>query len=60
MDMYAAETLIYVCHQDVNVIEKKPDKDLQNLSNWLGNNLMNVNVSKTKFMLLGTPAKTSK
>ena len=60
VDMYADDTLIYVCHKDVNVIEKKLNEDLQNLSNWLVNNHMKVNVNKTKVMLLGTPAKTSK
>ena len=44
--MYADDTLIYVCHNDVNVIEKKVNEDLQNLSNWLVNNHMKVNVNK--------------
>ena len=60
VDMYADDTLVYVCHKDVNVIEKKLNEDLQNLSNWLVKNYMKVNVNKTKIMLLGTPAKTSK
>ena len=60
MDMYADDTLIYACHKGVNVIEKKLNEDLQNLSNWLVNNHMKVNVNKTKVMLLGTLAKTSK
>ena len=60
VDMYANDTLIYVCHKDVNVIEKKLNEDLHNLSIWLVNNHMKVNVSKTKVMLLGTIAKTSK
>ena len=58
--MYTDDTLIYVCHKKVNVIEKKLNEDLQNLSNWLVNNHMRVNVNKTKVMLFGTPAKTSK
>ena len=50
VDMYADDTLIYVCHKDTNVIEKKLNEDLHNLSIWLVNNHINVNVSKTKVM----------
>ena len=60
VDIYADDTLIYVYHKDVNVIEKKLNEDLHNLSIWLVNNHMKVNVNKTKVMLLGTTAKTSK
>lgn len=57
VDMYADDTLIYVCDKDVNVIEKCLNDDLKCISNWLQNNLMKANVSKTKLMILGTPAK---
>ena len=60
VDMYADDTLMYVCHKDVNVIEKCLNEDLVSLSKWLDNSLMKANVSKTKVMLLGTPARTSK
>ena len=57
--MYADDTLIYCCHEDVNFIEKCLYEDLASLSKWLDDNLMKVNVSKTKIMLLGTPVKTN-
>ena len=59
VDMYADDTLIYVCDKDVNVIENRLNEDINILCKWLENNLMKANVSKTKFMLLGTPVKTS-
>ena len=60
VDMYADDTLIYMCHEDPNVIAKCLNEDLASLSKWLDDNLMKANVSKTKIMLLGTPTKTSK
>ena len=42
------------------LIEHHLNEDLKSLANWLDNNLMKTNVSKTKVMLLGTPAKISK
>ncbi len=60
VDMYADDTLIYVSNKDVNVIEKCLNEDLVSLGKWLDDNLMKVNVSKTKVMLLGTTSKTSK
>ncbi len=60
VDMYADNTLIYVSNKDVNVIEKYLNEDLVSLGKWLDDNLMKVNVSKTKVMLLGTTCKTSK
>ena len=48
VDMYADDTLIYVCYKDINENEKKLNEDLQNPSIWLINNHMKVNVSKTK------------
>ena len=60
VDMYADDTLIYFCHNDVKTIETCLTDDLASLSKWLDDNLMKVNVSKTKVMLLGTSARTSK
>ena len=60
VDMYADDTLIYVCHKDINVIENCLNEDLVSVGRWLDDKLMKANVSKTKIMILGTPAKTSK
>ena len=58
IDMYADDTLMYVCHEDISTIENYLNEDLKSLNTWLSDNLMKVNVSKTKIMLLGTPSKT--
>ncbi len=60
VDMYADDTLMYVSHDDINVIEKCLNEDLESLAIWLDNNRMKANVSKTKIMLLGTPNKICK
>ena len=59
VDMYADDTLLYVSHEDVKMIEKYLNEDLESLSKWLDKNHMKANVSKTKVMLLGTSNKTS-
>ena len=60
IDMYADDTLIYVCHNDIDVIEKCLNEDLASLSKWLDRNVMKANVSKTKTMILGTPPRISR
>ena len=59
VDMYADDTLIYVSHNNVDLIEKYLNEDLECLTKWLENNRMKANVNKTKVMLLGTPNRTS-
>ena len=60
IDMYADDTLIYVCHNDIDVIEKCLKEDLPSFSIWLDRNLMKANVSKTKTMILGTSTRISR
>ena len=60
IDMYADDTLIYVCHNDIDVIEKCLNEDLASLSKCLDRNVMKANVSKTKTMILGTPPRISR
>ena len=55
--MYADDTLIYVRHNDIDVIEKCLNEDLASLSKWLDRNVMKANVSKTKTMILGTSTR---
>ena len=59
-DMYADDTLIYVCHIDIDVIEKCLNEDFTSLSKWLDRNLMKANVSKSKTMILGTSTGISR
>ena len=49
VDMYT-DTLIYVCHKDIN--EKCLNEDLVSVSSWLDDNLMKANVNKTKVFLV--------
>ena len=58
--MYADDTLIYVCHNDIDVIEKFLNEDLVSLSKWLDRNVMKANVSKTKTMILGTSTRINR
>ena len=60
IDIYADDTLIYICHNDIDVIEKCLNEDLASFSKWLDRNLMKVNVSKTKTMILGTSTRISR
>ena len=60
VDMYADDTLIYVCHNDIDVIEKCLNEDLASLSKWLDRNVMKANVSKTKTMILGTSTRINR
>ena len=45
---------------DIDVIEKSLNEDLASLSKWLDRNVMKVNVSKTKTMILGTSTRNSR
>ena len=60
IDMYADDTLIYVCNKEVSTIKNLLNDDLIALSKLLTDNEMKANVKKTKVMLLGTPIKTSR
>ena len=60
IDMYADDTLICVCLDDIVVIEKFLNEDLASLSSWLDMNLVKGNVSKSKTMVLGTSTRISK
>ena len=44
----------------LKLLKKCLNDDLVSLGKWLDDNLMKANVSKTKVMLLGTSARTSK
>jgi len=48
VDMYADDTLIYVCNKDVKTIEKCLNEDLSTLCKWFDKHLMKANASKPK------------
>ena len=55
IDMYADDTLVYMCGKDPNEIANSLNDDLKALNTWFKDNLMKVNADKTKVMFLGTP-----
>ena len=55
--MYADDTLLYFHGTDLNTIQRALNNDLKQLAAWLLLNQMEVNVSKTKVMLLSSTAR---
>ena len=53
---YADDTVIFTAAKDFNEIEQSLNKDINNLSKWLCDNelIMNLKVGKTEAMLFGT------
>ena len=60
IDMYADDTLIYVCYNDIAVIEKCLNEDLASLTKWLNMNLMKANVSKLRQWLWELPLEVAR
>jgi len=54
VELYADDTLIFFAGKSVSEIESRLSSDLDRLISWNGSNLLTVNVSKTKIMLIGT------
>jgi len=57
IEMYADDTLLYFHGTDLNTIERVLNNDLKQFTTWLHINQMNVNVSKTKVMVLSSVAR---
>ena len=60
IDLYADDTTIQSADKDINNIEKKLNKDLENINNWLVKNRLILNAKKTVCMLIGTHQRLSK
>ncbi len=52
--LYAGDTLLLFAHKDLNVIKQVLESDLANVTFWLKENKLYLNVSKTKWTLFGT------
>lgn len=50
--MFADDTIIYYSSKNSYEIEKNINKDLINLTQWLKDNMISLNVAKTKFVLI--------
>ncbi|KAL9986631.1 hypothetical protein ACROYT_G000802 [Oculina patagonica] len=57
--MYADETVLFHSSRDVHAIEKALSSDLEVVENWLGDNSLFLNKTKTERVLFGTAARLS-
>ena len=48
---YADDTTIYASGNNLKLIYKKVNKDIDNLNNWFKSNSLTLNVAKTKYMI---------
>ena len=59
MALYADDTVIYFSSLCVTKIEHFINKDLSKFSSWFSTNRLTLNISKSKFILIGGPHKIS-
>ena len=57
--MYADDTHITYANTDLHSIQSSLTCDLNNIHNWLLCNKLNLNTTKTEFMLIGPRQKLS-
>jgi hypothetical protein len=55
--MYADDTVLFCSGSDVSTIEKILNDELNLIADWLRENSLFVNVTKTESMLFGTAAR---
>ena len=55
--LYADDSTAYVFGQDLKAIEEKLNVDARNISKWCSENKLDINVQKTKCMLITTPQR---
>ena len=52
--LYADDITVYVAHKCSNVVTGYLNEDLDRIANWVEKNELRINISKTKFMAIGT------
>jgi len=57
--LYADDTVIYFSSSCATEIEHFLNEDLPKLSSWFSTNRLTLNISKSKFILIGSPNKIS-
>ena len=57
--LYADDTVMHISSSSVSVIESKLNDDLYSLSLWFAKNYLILNISKSKFILMGITQKLS-
>lgn len=58
LNMFADDTLIYICGKNLNELTNKLNSDLNKLFQWLCINKLKLNIDKTKTMILGKKVNT--
>lgn len=59
INLFADDTLIYICGTDINELIKKVNSDLVNIFNYLCLNKLKLNMEKTKTMVIGKKFNSS-
>ena len=59
IELYADDTVLYVMSSSISDIESMLFEDLKHIIEWLNNNFLYLNYSKTKVMLTGTHQRLS-
>ena len=57
IQLYADDTLLYVSSSSISNIKSMLSEDVKHIIEWLNNNFLCLNYSKTKVMLTGTPER---
>ncbi len=58
--MYADDTAVFYFAKDVDEMALSIQYDMQSISYWMRQNRLSLNVSKTKFMLIGSKQKVNR
>lgn len=57
VSLYADDTVLYYFSSSVNDVEARLNADLEKIGDWLINNYLTLNTSKSKVMLIGSKRK---
>ena len=55
--MYADDTQLYCCGTDLNVVQEQFQQDVNRVQGWMQSNRLQLNVSKSALMLIGSRQK---
>ena len=60
LSLYADDTCLYFSSSDPNVMSVSVNEDLQNISSWLSDNKLILNITKSEYMLIGSQRRLVK
>ncbi len=52
--MFADDTTLTAAGETLSEVGRWADEDLRNVRNWLSANKLNLNISKTEYVLIGS------